>query len=32
MCNQMVTSEIIPLFHEYPIWLPINIMGEELYV
>ena len=30
MCNQMVTIEIIPLFHEYTIWLPINIMGDEL--
>ena len=40
MCNQMVTSEIreqfhtpseiIPLFYEYTIWLPINIMGDEL--
>ena len=30
MCNQMVTSEIIPLFHEYTIWLPINIIGDEL--
>ena len=30
MCNQMVTSEIIPEFHEYTIWLPINIMGDEL--
>ena len=41
MCNQMVTikareiiriwikrDEIIP--HEYTIWLPINIMGDEL--
>ena len=23
-------SEIIPKFHEYTIWLPINIMGDEL--
>ena len=23
-------SEIIPWFHEYTIWLPINIMGDEL--
>ena len=23
-------SEIIPLFHEYTIWLPINIIGDEL--
>ena len=23
-------SEIIPEFHEYTIWLPINIMGDEL--
>ena len=23
-------SEIIPEFQEYTIWLPINIMGEEL--
>ena len=23
-------SEIIPLFQEYTIWLPINIMGDEL--
>ena len=30
MCNQMVPSEIIPLFHEFTIWLPINIMGDEL--
>ena len=37
MCNQMVTSEIrqnaseiIPQFHEYTIWLPINIMGDEI--
>ena len=30
MCNQMVTSEIIPYFHEYTIWLPVNIMGDEL--
>ena len=29
MCNQMVTSEIRE-FHEYTIWLPINIMGDEL--
>ena len=30
MYNQfMVTSEVIPLFHEYTIWLPINIMGDE---
>ena len=26
----MVMSEIIPKFHEYTIWLPINIMGDEL--
>ena len=30
MCNQMVTSEIIPLFHDYTIWLPINIIGDKL--
>ena len=31
MYNQfMVTSEVIPLFHEYTMWLPINIMGDEL--
>ena len=30
MCNQMVTSEIIPTFHEYTIWLPFHIMGDEL--
>ena len=31
MYNQfMVMSEVIPLFHEYTIWLPINIMGDEL--
>ena len=40
MCNQMVTSEIreqfhtpseiIPLFPENTIWLPINIMSDEL--
>ena len=30
MRNQMVTSEIIPYFHEYTIWLPVNIMGDEL--
>ena len=30
MCNQMVTSEIREWFHEYTIWLPINIMGNEL--
>ena len=23
-------SKIIPLFHEYTIWLPINIMVDEL--
>ena len=23
-------SEIIPQFHEYTIWLPINIMSDEL--
>ena len=26
----MLASEIISLFHEYTIWLPFNIMGEEL--
>ena len=26
----MVTSEITELFHEYTIWLSINIMGDEL--
>ena len=30
MCNQMVRSEIRESFHEYAIWLPINIMGDEL--
>ena len=30
MCNQMVTSEIIPWFLKYTIWLPIHIMGDEL--
>ena len=37
MCNQMVTSEIrqnaseiIPQFHEYTIWLLIDIMDDEL--
>ena len=29
MCNQMVTSEIIPTFHEYTVWLPFHIMGDE---
>ena len=24
------TSEIIPKFHKYTIWLPINIVGDEL--
>ena len=28
--NQMVVSEIIPLFHEYTIWLSIDLMGNEL--
>ena len=23
-------SEIVPSFHKYTIWLPINIMGDEL--
>ena len=41
MCNQMVTSEIgnnftrpnpynFPSLYEYTIWLPINIIGDEL--
>jgi len=27
MCK-MMTSNIIPSFHEYTIWLPINIIGS----
>ena len=30
MGNQMMTSEIISQFYEYTIWLPFNIIGEEL--
>ena len=26
----MVTGEIIPEFHEFTIWLPINILGDKL--
>ena len=26
----MVTGEIIPEFHEFTIWLPINISGDKL--